>query len=233
MSDPVVNAEVEDLLSSIRRLVTDVKPSEMPVSTRIKSPERLVLSPEQRVDLQPVAAPEPDVAPLILTESDVVTVDVAEREAEAPTAEPTPDAAAFFNLSEDSIANRHTRLEATIAELEAAVLHTGAEWEPDGSEVNAAPAADPWDGAAKDETPPAVEAEAAIKTEDDTAEEYDDFDDIAQEVASVDEAALRQLISEILQDELRGPVGQRITRNVRKLVRREIYRVLALEELDR
>ena len=54
-----------------------------------------------------------------------------------------------------------------------------------------------------------------------------------EEIASVvDEEALRDMVSEIVRQELQGPLGERITRNVRKLVRREIYRALAANELD-
>ncbi len=40
-----------------------------------------------------------------------------------------------------------------------------------------------------------------------------------------DEIALRALISEIIREELQGEMGTRITRNVRKLIRREIEAV--------
>lgn len=43
-----------------------------------------------------------------------------------------------------------------------------------------------------------------------------------------DEVALRKLVSEMLREELQGELGERITRNVRKLIRREIE--LALKE---
>lgn len=42
----------------------------------------------------------------------------------------------------------------------------------------------------------------------------------------VDMAMLRDLVAEILREELQGPLGERITRNVRMLVRREISRAL-------
>lgn len=44
--------------------------------------------------------------------------------------------------------------------------------------------------------------------------------------------ALRDLISEIVRQELAGELGERITRNVRKLVRREIRQMLASDEFD-
>ncbi len=49
---------------------------------------------------------------------------------------------------------------------------------------------------------------------------------------SLDEDALRALVSEVVREELTGPLGERITRNVRKLVRREIYRILSSQEFD-
>ena len=48
----------------------------------------------------------------------------------------------------------------------------------------------------------------------------------------LDEATLRQMVSDIVREELQGPLGERITRNVRKLVRREIYRALASRDYD-
>jgi hypothetical protein len=48
----------------------------------------------------------------------------------------------------------------------------------------------------------------------------------------VDEAALRELIAEVVREELQGEMGVRITRNIRKLVRREIRLALAAQELE-
>lgn len=48
----------------------------------------------------------------------------------------------------------------------------------------------------------------------------------------LDEEALRDLVSEIVRAELQGALGERITRNVRKLVRREIHRALTAQELE-
>ncbi len=44
------------------------------------------------------------------------------------------------------------------------------------------------------------------------------------------DAALRALIREILREELQGRIGERITTNVRKLVRAEINRLIALHD---
>lgn len=54
----------------------------------------------------------------------------------------------------------------------------------------------------------------------------------AADEAVVDEEALRALVSEIIRQELQGSLGERITRNVRKLVRREIQRALASRDFE-
>lgn len=48
----------------------------------------------------------------------------------------------------------------------------------------------------------------------------------------IDEETLRELVTEIVRQELQGALGERITRNVRKLVRREIHRALTSQELE-
>ncbi|MGR3493439.1 MAG: hypothetical protein ACU0DW_15410, partial [Shimia sp.] len=49
--------------------------------------------------------------------------------------------------------------------------------------------------------------------------------------AALDEGALREMVAEIVREELQGELGERITRNVRKLVRREIHRAMASKDL--
>ncbi|SEM78692.1 hypothetical protein [Palleronia pelagia] len=48
----------------------------------------------------------------------------------------------------------------------------------------------------------------------------------------LDEAALRDLVAEIVREELQGALGERITRNVRKLVRREIMRAITVRNFE-
>jgi hypothetical protein len=75
----------------------------------------------------------------------------------------------------------------------------------------------------------AAEPDAAATEADDDL--FGDDDSIVAE-GVLDEAALRDMVSEIVREELQGALGERITRNVRKLVRREIHRALASHELD-
>ncbi|MCF6232837.1 MAG: hypothetical protein L3J36_07040 [Rhodobacteraceae bacterium] len=60
----------------------------------------------------------------------------------------------------------------------------------------------------------------------------DSIDLLAGDDAVLDEESLRELVAEIVRQELQGALGERITRNVRKLVRREIHRALTAQELD-
>jgi cell pole-organizing protein PopZ len=51
-------------------------------------------------------------------------------------------------------------------------------------------------------------------------------------LAVLDETALAEIVRQVLRAELQGDLGERITRNVRKLVRAEINRALIARDLD-
>lgn len=72
------------------------------------------------------------------------------------------------------------------------------------------------------------EAQRAAPTEAEATAAAQEVPDLTDE----DEAALRAIIAEVLREELRGPLGEGVTRNLRKMIRREIYRVLATQNLD-
>ncbi|WP_341862177.1 hypothetical protein [Gymnodinialimonas sp. 57CJ19] len=85
------------------------------------------------------------------------------------------------------------------------------------------------EGAANEETP----AEGV------TEDVIDDFGDAESPFAFpeadeglLDEDTLREIIVEVVREELQGVLGQRITRNVRKMVRREIRLAMAAEGLE-
>ncbi|MCB1342789.1 MAG: hypothetical protein KDK24_17310 [Pseudooceanicola sp.] len=68
--------------------------------------------------------------------------------------------------------------------------------------------------------------------DDDIPEDAQDDDSPEDDTADfLDEESLRRLVAEIVREELQGPLGERITRNVRKLVRAEIQRALAAHGL--
>lgn len=49
---------------------------------------------------------------------------------------------------------------------------------------------------------------------------------------AIDEDVLRPIVARLIREELQGELGERITRNVRKLVRREILRALSAREFE-
>ncbi|WP_137112057.1 hypothetical protein [Rhodobacter sp. SY28-1] len=73
----------------------------------------------------------------------------------------------------------------------------------------------------------AASVEASVGT---VATEFVDADGMA--LAVLDEAALHEIVRQTLRAELQGELGERITRNVRKLVRAEINRALMARDLD-
>ena len=127
-----------------------------------------------------------------------------------------------------------------IATLETLVASRSDEWEPDdpGADAYAGTEAPTlaWEDAETAATPTfshhakpaedAHDAEAEDTLEDDDAQVFSSDEDV------LDEDALRDLVADIVREELQGALGERITRNVRKLVRREIHRALAAQELE-
>ena len=47
-----------------------------------------------------------------------------------------------------------------------------------------------------------------------------------------DEEALRDFVASVIREELQGTLGERITRNVRRLVRREVQRAMTLKDFE-
>ena len=163
---------------------------------------------------------------------------------DAPQADTDPDTAEDVQPTAPDPFNTAT-LSAKIAVLEAKIGETQDQWEPDGEtdddyagtpvetiqwqdhtdeEVDEAPDADP-----------AVEPEIAVApqpqaTADVQVDEPLDF--LPDDETILDEESLRELVADIVRQELQGALGERITRNVRKLVRREIHRALTAQELD-
>lgn len=70
----------------------------------------------------------------------------------------------------------------------------------------------------------------ALETDDEA--EFIEAEQNLFDEAMIDEAGLRDLVAQLIREELRGALGERITQNVRKLVRREIQRALMGQDLD-
>ncbi|MCF7701220.1 hypothetical protein [Loktanella sp. M215] len=291
MSDPMTNVEIEDVLSSIRRLVAEGGQDTAPRAVVVPRAPKLVLTPALRVDTPDMdGADKTSVDPADHVSADAVAAPVIlgprhriERPATAAD-KSAPDS----DLSESVKVQDRVSLLATIAELEAAVREQPDEWEPDGTgtqtepgwaragfrdqteisdaeelkEENLAPApadAAAWPatlveaarryGDAGDDTVPEFRhhrAENVIRTEDGGdgfeddliggpglgADPEDPLDQYLNGTGLIDEAALRDMVRQIVRDELQGKLGERITHNVRKLVRREIHRVLTTQDFD-
>lgn len=75
-------------------------------------------------------------------------------------------------------------------------------------------------------------AEAIAGLEAQVADELADAAQGDRDDVIYDESLLRDLVRDILREELAGALGEKITRNVRKLVRAEIAQALATRDLD-
>ncbi|MEP2427094.1 hypothetical protein [Roseobacter sp.] len=187
MSKPDPTTDVEDVVTSIRRLVSDRATGE-------NSANRLVLSPQQRVAGGDV---------LRLNMSDAVVVPNR-----GTAAKPAPqDAASSPKLDDFS---------ATIEALETEIAQTADQWEPDGV------GRDDYAGT----TPPGMDWPVGPDL-DATGTPLTPPEEPEDDGYFLDEAALREMVVEIIREELRGTLGTRITTDLRKVVRHEIKRVLA------
>lgn len=210
MSDKLRADEIDDMLSSVRKLVSHSEK----IPLRGRSPdddssalEKFVLTAALRVtDDDSASSPEPDAQPSADEPDNVLLLDPAKRTDRAG-------------------------LEATIAELEAAVIAQPDDWEPDEGEAfdDAAWAASAFHLHIVSDTPEDAETQTTAAPDVRLEAPVPDADQLALQI---DPDALRAMVVEILHDELSGEIGERMTRNVRKLVRREINRVLISRDLE-
>ncbi len=118
------------------------------------------------------------------------------------------------------------RDEGLVGESAEEIAETGENPVRDGGDSQETAQAEPF---ADHEASMPEAAQAEDRLDDDAADLLEPDDDAD---AILDEDALRELVTEIVRQELQGGLGERITRNVRKLVRREIHRALASQELE-
>jgi len=244
MSEPMSRLEIEDVLSSIRRLVSED------------------LRPKTQALWVPEATDRPD-GKLILTPALRVVPD-AEPVKTGPAPAPISAVVAAVGAA---VGRQDDTFEPVLGDAEPDAGWSPSNWDDvaqtllfDGPGKTGGVAADADEGQAvapEQDAAPQPEAEVA---EDQTAEAgfvddapYDDPRRADAAEASVlealttqsDEAAatvmadvaqdadmLRSLVREMVREELAGPMGQRITRNVRKLVRSEIARALSVRDAE-
>ena len=229
MSDPVTKVEIEDVLSSIRRLVTeDIRTRQQTQSAPAEG--RLMLTPALRVaESAAESRPEPASRPAPLRlHTPVAVPDSAPADA-APEHQPESPA------DQPDMARKLAEIESALARRSLA-SETGAE-APASEEEG--PAAFIRHASAPAPNEPVATADSLLEA--DPAEEGPlslgsaeavRADAPPLDLSQLDEQALRALVTEIVRQELQGALGERITRNVRKLVRREIQRVMTTQDVD-
>ena len=213
MSDPVANVEVEDVLSSIRRLVSEDRRSSMKTATPVTlSAGRLVLTPALRIEDhqdEDVAAVEPTIQACSEfgagpEDQDAMLVDRSENDGDSTSDVYEPEYA-------EDVQDHYERPQEETHEVPEAPSMKSDDVGSDSEAYNA-------------------EGDNAETVEVDVEPQQAAFSQPADKL--LDENALRDIVRETVREELQGALGERITRNVRKLVRREIHRALAAQELE-
>lgn len=274
MVERMTSVEIEDVLWSIRRLVTeDLRPK--PVA--VPRDDKLILTPALRVvPDSAVSVPVPD------TQADVLDVDLDADLAKAltddspiaesdtilePEAGPFPMFLHHANRVDLAPQSAAPDLAGTVTTIGAGLPEDGFEaelgdamavpewpdtsWEApdvmdgvDEAELIAVPetAHDALHGdwaTEAQEQPYPLDADLMGSAADDAAEAAAlaalAADDAAQDaggLTELDEDMLRDIVREIIREELHGSLGERITRNVRKLVRAEINRAMMTQDLE-
>lgn len=273
MSEPMSSTEIEDVLSSIRRLVSD----DMRPLPKAVAPvgDKLILTPALRVvQAEPEAAgplpmfvavqrsrlidtPRSGLGDVVASVGAAVDASPDDWEAEIGDSAPLPDAAglnpwslpveAAFTAGDTQAELAEDAPEAEAwAEAETVAASPRDHFEYHAPEAVALAETPAW--AQEDDTVPEEEAEAAplqgtVEPDPvwaDAAEasvlaalaEPDAADDAFDQAMRFDEDVLRELVRDMLREELMGKMGERITRNIRKLVRAEIARALAAQEFE-
>ncbi len=256
MSEALGTDDIEDVLSSVRRLVSpEARPRVVSRDLRL---DTLVLTPSLQV-----AVEAPRVEPLILTEraveledttvalvADLVPEPVVTEPAVLEAAVPEADPVAVMDEAEASLAapeEASAPVDPAVSTVTDTDLHVmEGEWEdafwsePEpalaeialGAEEAEVVAADPAPWAQEETTSPAPKpaAEAPRSPLVEGLEGLTDAD--GNPVTVLDEDALNEIVRALIREELQGVLGERITQNVRKLVRAEINRALTARSLD-
>lgn len=219
MTEAMSRREIEDVLSSIRRIVShDVHPTAAP-APQGASHDKLLLTSALRVDavmtdasedeLPPVAddglpsgatdaSDETAVAPVLVHDAAAPNRPASSLLARISTASmapsmhpaPVPDSDPAMPQTDIHTSIEDSALEATLARLEAALATT-------------------------------VQPDLANRPSEDATATDDEI---------IDEGVLYQIVAHIVRQELQGELGEKITRNIRKLVRSEVARELELRK---
>ncbi|MCX7289163.1 MAG: hypothetical protein NTW20_16870 [Rhodobacterales bacterium] len=241
MSGPLSSNEIEDVVSSVRRLVS------VDVRQRPGAPgavtERLVLTPSLRV-----VAEATDAAPLILTER-AVEEDAGPDSGKAePIVADPQEAAMAVDVEEDWEDDLWSDPDTALAELalaveEAELVTSPEDMADEGAEAGAEVAAEfqpDWNSAGPSPVVPFPAMSPGKPGPERISDPVPPVSTMPQTLTDtdgnpltvLDEAALHDIIRQLIREELKGALGERITHNVRKLVRAEINRALTARSLD-
>jgi len=276
MAEPLSSHEIEDVLSSIRRLVAqDLKPVDSAKLAAVADiSQKLVLTAENRIE-------DSGVAPKFVTvrrpsrraafpaiDEVLPSMDAAAQR--APESHSTGQPKSGWSLGETSAANFIAPQPAPFTLEPSARLsdvaphefatddanpaaqddHVQQGWTEEPEDIDDLEGAEQtntqsFDGTIEPDKDWADAAEARVIAElageamQDTVVEaaqasYRSFAQAPIDAQNMmfDEQALRGLVQTIFREEMAGPMGERITRNIRKLVRAEVGRMLAAHELE-
>lgn len=255
MSEPLSSVEIEDVLSSIRKLVSEDLRESQPRPHAVERAEeaaapmpaamedddaplvmrsKLILTPALRVveDASPAAPGFSSVRQVMAVVGSAVDSRANEWEPEAGDPERGAELAApprWSPVEEEPLAWAGDAPEGEVIAMSA----------PDAADVPGWAQEQPVEERAEPEAPaPAANIEPDPAWAD--AAEEAVIAELEQEAPAAlpeedgmayEEQVLRDLVRDIIRDELQGDLGERITRNIRKLVRAEIARAIAAESL--
>jgi hypothetical protein len=231
MSDRMSSVEIEDVLSSIRRLVTDdlwPKVAEVVVARE----DKLLLTPALRV-VVPVAD-----APFMAVPDDA---DMRIEDRVASIGAGVPQDGYELETGDETLVPADVQTwpasawvaPDVMAAVEPAeeVAQAASDWAPDAVPEAGMVHVDDDDRPTPDED--AAMAAWADKAEADVMARLEaDEQVVSGGGMAFDETVLRDLVRDLIREELQGALGERITRNVRKLVRAELNRALAVHDFE-
>ncbi len=265
MAEPMSSGEIEDVLSSIRRLVSDDMrpPVRSPVATEAG---KLILTPALRVvaDESPLITPASPITQVVAQLGAAVaerneaweleTGDAAPMHLDVPDdaawtdfipdADAAPDevddVVAFHSVRDSAVHTEFDPVERTAPpEVAAWAQHDDEDFDEERRPLSGTIEPDQaWADATEAEVIAGLEQAVVDRlapdrnderfAEDTESKEFSDsFDD--QEMV-FNEDVLRELVRDLIREELQGTLGERITRNIRKLVRVEIARAMSVQD---
>ncbi len=239
---PLVEAS-QDAVQASHTDETDVSASELESAQVETDPEHTEAHADPDSDAPDAGTPED-----VLTDAEPVSEVEPLQLVPELAAEPQPETGFVFGSMRGADAGKEP-LSAKIEALETVVGNADEQWEPDGvggDDYSGTPVETlTWEDHTEDDSEAAKSEQSSAEpvsatTVDDTDSAFEDpevdqgldADVIASDETIMDEESLRELVSDIVREELQGALGERITRNVRKLVRREIHRAMTAQDFD-